>query len=236
MIRDKLVQQIREHVAAEYPREACGLIVQAGRSQRYKRCRNVHPDPLNHFQISAEDFAAAEDGGDVLAVVHSHPDGTSAPSVHDRASCDAQGLPWYILSWPEGDLARVEPGAWPRPLVGRQYVYGLQDCYSIAQDWYREHRGLELWRPQSSDGWWDRQEADFFFEHFRRLGFVQVEDPQVGDMIIMQIHGSPVAQHCGIYVGDGRMLHHLPGQLSGHVLYGGYWRERTRLIIRHTGE
>ncbi|WP_205049242.1 C40 family peptidase, partial [Photobacterium sanguinicancri] len=93
MLRDKIISQIREHAADDYPNEACGLIVAVRKSQRYIRCRNVHPEPAEHFQIDPSDYADAEDIGRVLAVVHSHPDATSRPSRMDSAQCDAGGLP-----------------------------------------------------------------------------------------------------------------------------------------------
>ncbi len=34
-MRQKTIKAIQEHVAAEYPREACGLVAQRGRAERY---------------------------------------------------------------------------------------------------------------------------------------------------------------------------------------------------------
>jgi len=42
-----------------------------------------------------------------------------------------------------------------------------------------------------------------------------------------------VPNHAGVYLGDGIMLHHLYGRLSSRDVYGGYWREVTRLTLRH---
>ncbi|MEI9629750.1 Mov34/MPN/PAD-1 family protein, partial [Phytobacter diazotrophicus] len=44
-MREKLMAAIREHAAAEYPRESCGVVVQAGRKQRYIRCENISDKP-----------------------------------------------------------------------------------------------------------------------------------------------------------------------------------------------
>ena len=235
MIRAKLLNQIREHAQADYPQEACGMIVQVGHTQRYFPCQNVHPDPGGHFELAPADYAAAEDAGRVLAVVHSHPDATSRPSPLDRAQCDAMGMPWYILSWPEGDLRRLEPDVWPRPLVGRHYLYGLQDCYSIVQDWYRQERGIELGRPETRDGWWEDGRQDVIIEHYEAVGFRRTNDLHRGALILMQV-SALVANHFGLYLGGGLMLHHMPGRLSVECPYGGYWQERTRAILEYVGE
>ncbi len=34
-MRQKTIKAIQEHAAAEYPREACGLVAQRGRAERY---------------------------------------------------------------------------------------------------------------------------------------------------------------------------------------------------------
>jgi len=234
MIREKLLRQIREHAQASYPAEACGLIVQVGHGQRYVPCRNSHPEPTEHFEIAPQDYADAEDAGQVLAVVHSHPDATSRPSKLDRAQCDAMGLPWYILSWPENDLRRVEPDVWPRPLIGRHYIYGMQDCYSIVQDWYQQERGIHLGRPETADGWWKRGE-NMILEHYESLGFRRCDDLHAGAVIIMQV-SSDIVNHCALYTGDGTMIHHMPGRLSESSPYGGYWQERTHAILEYVGE
>ena len=46
-----------------------------------------------------------------------------------------------------------------------------------------------------------------------RLGFHQVEEPRLGDVILFGVHSQRV-NHCAVYMGDGRMAHHLPGRLS----------------------
>lgn len=61
---------IERHALAEYPRECCGLVIREGRKEVYVPCRNTASTPSEHFRLAPEDFAAAEDRGQVLAVVH----------------------------------------------------------------------------------------------------------------------------------------------------------------------
>jgi proteasome lid subunit RPN8/RPN11 len=55
---------IEAHAIGEYPREACGLLVRAGRKEIYVPCRNIASTPNEHFRLAPEDYAAAEDRGD----------------------------------------------------------------------------------------------------------------------------------------------------------------------------
>jgi len=55
---------------------------------------------------------------------------------------------------------------------------------------------------------------------------------QIGDVIVMQVKAEE-PNHAAVYLGDGIMLHHMYGQLSNRVPYGGYWAERTITILRY---
>ncbi len=103
----------------------------SGRSQRYIPCENTAADAGEEFRIAPEAYAEAEDQGEIVAVVHSHPDATSRPSAADVAMCNASGLTWHILSWPEGDLRTIEPVD-QVPLLGRAFVHGVQDCWQVC--------------------------------------------------------------------------------------------------------
>ena len=66
------------HADECYPHECCGVIV----GKEYIRCRNVSAQS-DQFEIHPEDLAMAEDQGEILAYVHSHPDGTTRASELD---------------------------------------------------------------------------------------------------------------------------------------------------------
>ena len=70
-MRQKIIDAIMAHAAAEYPRECCGVVVQK-QGAAVHSCRNLATDPTEHFHLSPEDYAAAEDRGTVIAIVHSH--------------------------------------------------------------------------------------------------------------------------------------------------------------------
>ena len=81
------------HARAEYPREACGLVV----GDAYWPCENVAADPFDDFEISPAAYLAADATGDLAALIHSHPNGPNEPSGADRQGQEAMALPWVIL-------------------------------------------------------------------------------------------------------------------------------------------
>lgn len=231
-MRKHIVSAIMAHAAETYPAECCGLVVQVGKRQHYHRCRNTALAPTEQFSLHPEDYAAAEDSGTIVAIVHSHPDATTQPSQLDQAQCDLSQLPWVIVSWPEGDIRTIMPVDGVKPLIGRPFVHGVWDCYAIVRDWYQIERGVTLPNFERSDSWWTRGE-NLYMRHYKEAGFEAATGAlQTGDVIIMQVQADE-PNHAGVYLGEGLMLHHMFGQLSNRVPYGGYWLERTITVLRH---
>jgi len=231
-MRNKTVKAIFEHAAQCYPQECCGVIAQKNRVERYFPCRNLADKPNDHFHLSPEDYANAEDWGTISAVVHSHPDATTRPSDLDKAQCDASALPWHIVSWPEGDLHTIQPRE-ELPLIGRSFVLGHTDCWGLVMSYFRQTHGIELPDYRVDYLWWESGDENRYRDNWYECGFREFSgDLQPGDLIIMQVQ-APVANHAGVLLADGMLLHHLYGRLSQRVPYGGYWRDRTVKVVRH---
>lgn len=113
------------------------------RVERYFPCRNLAVVPEENFVLCPEDYAAAEDWGTVIAIVHSHPDATTQPSELDKAQCDSTLLPRHIVSWPEGDLRTIQPRG-ELPLLERPFVLGHFDCWGLVMSYFRQTHGIEL--------------------------------------------------------------------------------------------
>lgn len=231
------------HAIAAYPAESCGLVVNVNGVERYYACRNTATSKNDQFRLDPEDYAEAEDAGEIIAVVHSHPDAAPRPSEADRVSCEASGLPWYIYSVHRNDDGvvayfgedAIEPTGYEAPLIGRPFAHGVLDCFALIRDWYRRERGIEIQNYDRTDNWWLRGE-NLYIKHYEEAGFEVAKGPlQVGDIIIMQIR-APEPNHAGVYIGDGLFLHHLYGRLSSRDVYGGYWKENTRLIVRRKND
>ncbi|MNI72326.1 NlpC/P60 family protein [compost metagenome] len=128
----------------------------------------------------------------------------------------------------------------------------MLDCYSLVRDWYARERGIVLPDFQREDGWWDAgKSANLYMDHYAEAGFrplASSEQMAPGDVVLMQIR-SDRANHSGVFIGaqplieapelfpvPDAMLHHLYGRDSERVVYGGYWREATRLVLRYEGK
>ena len=223
-----------EHAQAKAPREACGLVVIIKGRERYWPCQNLANDD-EFFILSPDDFAAAEDVGEVVALFHSHPNAAPQPSQADLVSCERSGVPWHIVNPDTLGWGYCEPSGYKAQLLGRPWVWGVTDCWSLVRDWYKEELGLELrdWqRPVSYSNF----NADPMFERcWAEAGFVEIDfhDLQAGDAILMRLD-SPGLNHVGVYIGDQLMLHHIQDRLSSRDLYNGYYQNNTGCVLRHS--
>ncbi|UWJ04742.2 tail tip assembly protein K [Stenotrophomonas phage CUB19] len=234
------LEAAQKHAAECYPHESCGLIVMRDDGEAYIPCENSHSNRAEHFRISGEQFADAEEFGDVLAVVHSHPNASSEPSHADRVQCELSELPWHVLSIGQvdgepdfGPVGYCEPCGFEAPLEGRQFAHGILDCFTLFKDFLWREYGIRVAEYDRDDDWWEKGQELYSMDRLNAEGFLQITDePKRGDIILMNVR-SKVPNHAGVYLGNGEMLHHLHGRLSRRENYGGYWAERTCYIVRH---
>ncbi len=238
----------KEHAAAEWPREAVGLVDAAG---AYHACRNVADDPVRTFEIADADLAAV-DGGRPAAVLHSH---TSEPDPVTGRTLPPNDCPSEIdmrtqidMAVPWGISLCIETGAsdpfWfgdpvPRPpLYGRTFRHGVDDCYAFIRDWHREAAGIAI--PDFPRGldWWEQAEGeaqqDLYAQGFEAAGFARAhrpDGPLPGDVFLCSVR-SPVMNHGGVYLGDGLIGHHLMHQLSLRQP-ASIWRPKLGFLVRH---
>ena len=91
-------EDILEHAKSECPNESCGVIIVFKGRERYVPCKNVSTEPELNFRIDPIDYSNAEDTGDIVKIVHSHPQSNPAPSQGDLIGIENTSVPWIIVN------------------------------------------------------------------------------------------------------------------------------------------
>jgi cell wall-associated NlpC family hydrolase len=132
-------------------------------------------------------------------------------------------------------------------LLGLEFKHGSQDCYSLVRAFYKQNYNLDFPDIARPDDWWDHG-LNLYMDHFKEIGFdavnVRPQDLRIADGFLMAVYrGSArlsssenkgkVANHSAVYIGDGKILHHMYGRLSSVENYTGMWFNTTVAVLRH---
>jgi len=241
MLTNSIKAAIIAHADAEYPRESCGVII----GKEYIPCTNIAASDAQ-FEIDPMDLVGASKEGTIRAYVHSHPDGSTAPSMPDRVQMNLHGLPWIITNGIDVELHK--PDGYQAPLLGREYHHGLMDCYTLVKDYYQRELGITLGDYQRDDVWWESVDSKpLYLDNFKSEGFFEVDTIQKHDLILCRLGRTEHVNHALVFIGNGKLksertddvigdslvLHHPYNRESLREMYGESWQRRAAIIIRH---
>lgn len=231
VLDDDVKREITAHAREEYPKEACGLVVRAADGMRYLPCANTAAEAQDYFEIGADDWVRAAETGGVLAVVHSHPDGTPFLSGADRQMHARSHYPWVLAAGSPASGFTLHVFRPCAHLRGRVFEYGKSDCGTLIRDAlmlcgadFADAARASI-DGDIADGIWPRCLA--------KRGFVRVaeNEAQALDVVLTCHNGKPA--HAALYLGGGEILHHPLNGLSRREPYCGYWQGNTHSVWRH---
>ncbi len=216
------------------PKESCGLLLNIRGKEKYFACKNLSTWANQCFIIDPEDYVKGSDLGDIIAIIHSHPTTQPIASEADKISCEETNLPWYIINPKTEQWGSYKPTGYKAPLVGRQWVWGVTDCWALVRDWYKQELGITLrdWeRPITPEEFI----ADpMFVKCADATGFKELrpqEKLENGDLLFMSIMTTGL-NHVAIFL-DGDVLHHLADRISCKEPYNEWLLKCTGMRLRY---
>lgn len=201
----------KAHAKLCYPEESCGIVVDG----KYIAMKNVAVDKLNDFMIDPAKLVDVE----VQAIIHSHPNADPVPSSADMRGQMDSAVPWGVFTVVKDDFGEYAFSQilWfgdqvPKlPLVGRPFVHGVTDCYSLIRDVYKEELGLYL--PDFPRDWeWWHHGGNLYEDYFAKANFRKIQQNELKkyDLIISSLGvRNKVANHGSVYYGDDLVIHHI---------------------------
>ena len=214
--------------------ETCGLLLS---NNTYYACKNIALNQEKEFTIDPIDYVKASSIGKIVCVLHSHTIFPERPSEQDIISCNSGKIPWIIYSILTKKLFLLNPEIYSVPLISREYVYGVFDCWTLVKDTYKQELGIDLIYYIDPDFEWYKNGKNYFEELIEEANFIEVKDNSIKkyDVILMQAPRSPVINHTGVYYGNNIILHHVIDSLSCREPYSGFWQKITKKRLRYKG-
>jgi proteasome lid subunit RPN8/RPN11 len=225
-----------KHAKEDAPHEACGLLAVYKGKEKYFPCKNLAEDLGEQFIIDPDDWVKAEDLGEIIAVFHSHPQVPPLPSQADLASCEYLDLPFYIVTPETEQWHYFEPSGYKKGLIGRQWVWDIQDCWSLITDWYKETKNISIrhWKRPASPQEFTKD--PYFEKVLLGSGFIELneeEDTQKEDILLMDTTDTGKLDHVALYIGDQTILHHCVKRLSCREIYDQKYIQWTKKRYRY---
>jgi proteasome lid subunit RPN8/RPN11 len=229
----------REHAVRMAPDEAVAAILTDG---TLVPLNNVAQDARNYFAVADAEITPLLDR--LAGIIHSHTedtvDGKVVSPTHEPSQVDmetqiAYAVPFGISIVQHGSSST--PVWWGdqlpiRPLLGRNFLHGIMDCFSLVRDWHRL-QGVYFDDVPRDPDWWDKPDFDLYEDLFEQHGFERVQRvaPKVGDGFICSLR-SDKRNHAGLFVSDQVFIHH-PGESLSLRSQGVRWRQKIDFMVRH---
>ena len=227
-----MIEELQEHFEKEYPREACGVIAIVKGKKKWFACTNVAEDDTD-FILCSNEYLNIKKKYDIIGIVHNHTEGSNKPSENDINNCNALGIPYYIFSYPDMELNVVEPKQRQHPLIGREYKFGIQDCFEAIRD-YLKTKNISLPpRAPFEDDWWKKEGLNYFCpDIIQQWGGKEILSPQENDVLIFTVDAE-VPNHCGVYIGNDTFFHHAVSRLSCREHLYPFWIKYLTGVYRY---
>lgn len=243
-LSEKTLNEIEVAARRCYPEEACGVVLADG---SWYEMENIYVDEDNpedtscknkHFELNAAELYLLKETKGIAYIVHSHTQSHAlhicTPSMTDVQLQKQLDIPFIIVGF--NGQSYFPPMYLPtrrsRDYLNRRYIYGLQDCGTLLQDYYFFELGIELKiLPELSlavkKEWAKAVATAGELYEFTLLG--KDTALQVGDVLLVSIAGGRKNHTC-IYIGNATVLNQAEYSLHEPL---SMWINKLEGVYRH---
>lgn len=230
---------VYEEALKQFPKEAVLILTEDG---EVIPLENTHPNPTEQFRVSAYDVSVKYK---TVALIHSHPIDLlnpkeefagfyvdyRMPSKSDMQTQQALDIPFGIVSCDGQGVSEV---LWfpddESSLTGQHYIPNVYDCYRIVRAYYWQQYGLKIGDHPRSFKWW-QEDPSMFLNTFKDYGWYEIplNEIEPGDLLLMRLIKN-YESHAAIYLGSGKIIHHMSDELSREDQYSKYQNIYSRAL------
>jgi proteasome lid subunit RPN8/RPN11 len=239
MLTEQQKDEIKKLSIKAAPYEICGVVLKSVSGNAFHVCKNIAENPKNSFAISPFEIESIKQKGEVVALFHSHDE--KSFSLADEFVSEKFKLPSIIYKIKEDEFETYEPKGIEPPIIGRPFIFGIFDCFTLVQDFYAIKYNIKI--PDIKHPLRKvlnfNEEADQYenknviIEHFLNNSFVYADKPKTGDVLVIKLGKQPVAGHFAIFQEPDSIIHHLEDEDSERIPYAKYYKNHTKAILRH---
>lgn len=238
MLNDELLLQLQTATIANYPKEMCGFITTDG---TFFELENISTTPTVECDFDFDAITVVREN--IAFIVHSHTQTTTAhiqtPSHKDILAQIKLGIPFLITAY--NGTSYYPPIQLPHEsnsnYCKREFIYGIQDCWHLLQDFYHYEFGIDIVSDERRRAVTPEELADILQTELSENNFNKVvgwnlTNMQYGDILLTSTVGNR-KNHVMIFTGNNTVLHQLK-QSSYHKL--SQWYNRIDTVWRYNGE
>jgi proteasome lid subunit RPN8/RPN11 len=234
------LDSIQEAACETYPKELCGVVT---KDKHFMTLTNISPTPEEAFVFDPLEWLKVKDT--VSVIVHTHTYKFDKRYMYDIRSPSSQdyrmfkklGIPWVIFAC---DGTILSSPVWlPRipsnKYFDRPFLWYINDCYTLVQDYYRFELGIHLEDHSTNFDYNNRTIFNNLFdEYILSYGFTEfysMGNLHNGDLVLTD-HRGIRSGHLGIYH-NGEILHQ---DVVSRCVPLAYYENHIHKLLCYTGD
>jgi len=176
-----------------------------------------------------------ERDANTVAILEINSDSDLTVSEDIRNEMNQYNLPYTIIGKDKDHSKSFVPDRYFENVnyENRVYIYGMLDCYTLIRDYFREK--YNVWIPANIDrafGWWHNG-RNLYVDLYQPYGFKESREAIKKDDVLLFKFDNGMPSHSAIYIGDGKMLHHMIGRFSCIDDFDGVYKVSLAGVLRY---
>lgn len=240
-------QQIKEKIKQEAvknsPKECCGFIFLNQENFKFDiyPCKNVANIKSNNFIISPKDYINCSNFGQITACYHSHTNDNTELSEIDKDNSNKYNIHYILYNVKYDTFNFYTPNTEKNPYIGRPFILGVSDCFTLMQDYAKRERNIKIKFPKDIIYPKDIKEIGALYEkNFIDNGFFKLsKDVQLrkddGIMMTFPAVCEEYPTHAAVYMGNDMILHQPFNSFSCVNIYDNFFKKHTSYVLRYGG-